>query len=56
MLSTRTLREAYQRLNRTVSPAMARGYAARNVVTLCEIPRGRSYSTAVVTDRIFPEG
>jgi integrase len=41
-LSTRTLRELHQCLNRSINRAMARDLVARNVVALCGVPRGRS--------------
>lgn len=40
-LSTRTLRELHQCLNRSINRAMARDLVARNVVALCGVPRGR---------------
>jgi integrase len=40
-LSTRTLRELHQCLNRSINRAMARDLVARNVVALCAVPRGR---------------
>jgi integrase len=42
VLSTRTLRELHQCLNRTINRAMARDYITRNVVTLCDVPRGQA--------------
>jgi len=41
-LSTRTLQELYQCLNRSVKRAMARDQVKRNVVTLCNVPKGQS--------------
>ncbi|MGC9670857.1 site-specific integrase [Planosporangium sp. 12N6] len=41
ILSTRTLRELYACLNRSVNRAMARDKVKRNVVALCTIPRGQ---------------
>jgi integrase len=41
ILSTRTLRELHQCLNRSINRAMARDLVARNVVALCGVPRGR---------------
>jgi len=40
-LSTRTLRDLHQCLNRSINQAMARDLVARNVVALCGVPRGR---------------
>jgi integrase len=40
-LSTRTLQEIYQCLNRAVNRAMARDQVKRNVVALCSIPKGQ---------------
>lgn len=40
-LSTRTLRELYACLNRSVNRAMARDKVKRNVVALCGIPKGQ---------------
>jgi integrase len=40
-LSTRTLRELHQCLNRAINRAMARDLVARNVVAVCGVPRGR---------------
>jgi len=40
-LSTRTLQELYQCLNRSVNRAMARDQVKRNVVALCSIPKGQ---------------
>jgi integrase len=42
VLSTRTLRELHQCLNRAINRAMARDLVARNVVGLCGVPRGRA--------------
>jgi integrase len=42
ILSTRTLRELHQCLNRAINRAMARDLVARNVVGLCTVPRGRA--------------
>jgi integrase len=42
ILSTRTLRELHQCLNRSINRAMARDLVARNVVGLCGIPRGQA--------------
>jgi integrase len=39
-LSTRTLRELHQCLNRAINRATARDLVARNVVGLCGVPRG----------------
>jgi integrase len=41
-LSTRTLQELHQCLNRAVNRAMARDLVKRNVIGLCEIPKGQS--------------
>ncbi len=41
ILSTRTLQELYQCLNRAVNRAMARDQVKRNVVALCTIPKGQ---------------
>ncbi|MEV4758953.1 tyrosine-type recombinase/integrase [Micromonospora sp. NPDC049559] len=40
-LSTRTLREVYACLNRSINRAMARDKVKRNVVALCSIPKGQ---------------
>jgi integrase len=40
-LSTRTLREMYACLNRSIKRAMARDKVKRNVVALCGIPKGQ---------------
>jgi integrase len=40
-LSTRTLRELYACLNRSINRAMARDKVKRNVVALCSIPKGQ---------------
>jgi len=40
-LSTRSLQEVRSCLNRAVRRAMARGYVERNVVDLCQTPRGK---------------
>lgn len=40
-LSTRTLRDLYGCLNRSVNRAMARDKVKRNVVALCTVPRGQ---------------
>jgi integrase len=41
VLSTRTLQEIYQCLNRVVNRAMARDHVKRNVVALCAVPKGQ---------------
>lgn len=41
MLSTRSLREVYACLNRSVNRAMARDKVKRNVVALCTLPKGK---------------
>jgi integrase len=41
ILSTRTLQELYQCLNRAVNRAMARDQVKRNVVALCTVPKGQ---------------
>jgi integrase len=40
-LSTNTLRELHQCLNRALNRAMKREYVTRNVASLCTVPRGR---------------
>lgn len=40
-LSTRTLQELYQCLNRSMNRAMARDQVKRNVVALCAVPKGQ---------------
>jgi hypothetical protein len=40
-LSTRTLHELHQCLNRAVTRAMARDQLRRNVVELCSVPKGQ---------------
>jgi integrase len=42
VLSTRSLQEVYQCLNRAINRAMARDQVKRNVVALCSVPKGRS--------------
>ena len=42
VLSTRSLQEVRSCLNRSVRRAMARGFVERNVVELCQTPRGRA--------------
>ncbi|GAB3855861.1 site-specific integrase [Micromonospora andamanensis] len=41
-LSTRTLRDLYGCLNRSINRAMARDKVKRNVVALCTVPRGQA--------------
>src|SRR5262245_7658547 len=41
-LSTRTLQELYQCLNRAMNRAMARDQVKRNVVSLCAVPKGQA--------------
>ena len=60
-LSTRTLQELYQCLNRSMNRAMARDQVKRNVVALCAVPKGQvgrpsKSLTLAAGDRAAPRG